>query len=250
MKYRVALLRPSSSHEDYIPYNVAQKFVIDNLPILEIVPIEKSLPRIIKHLEGDVDCIAFMSKNAVKTLMILGKKYGILEYLLKQLTTRKLAAIGESTAKMLIKYGLRPTILPKRFTSIDLGYEIIKHRVRKVLIPRSQYGNDRIIKILSEHGIEVVNIPIYTLKVHERAYENVRKVLENYNIIVFTSSLIVDTFLNIMEENNIKINTLKNKIIVSIGPVTSKKLELHGILSLVPRKFSMEGILELLRNLT
>ena len=77
--------------------------------------------------------------------------------------------------------------------------------------------------------------------------EKVDKYIKDSDILMFLSSSTFKAFadsINLSENEEIK-EILKNKVIASIGPVTTKTIEKYGLkVGIEPKKYTEEGLFE------
>lgn len=123
---------------------------------------------------------------------------------------------------------------------------------KTILITRSMGQSDENVGRLIELGAEVISLP--TLKIVPPTSwsecDNAIKNFNEYELVIFTSQNAVDWFLRRLELFE-KTDELKSKKIIAIGSKTEQKLNEFGFeIFFKPRKFSSEGLVDELKNIT
>jgi uroporphyrinogen-III synthase len=107
------------------------------------------------------DAILFLSKNAVRYIFDRCAQLGIKCEML-QSSNRFIGAVGQATARALEEKGLHVNYVAKEGTGEALARELRGSlRGRRVLLPRSDRGDERIPKALREAGAEVTEVIAY-----------------------------------------------------------------------------------------
>lgn len=198
------------------------------IPTIKIQKVEDN-----KELEVEIDkikdytYILFSSKNAVD---IFFDKLNEKGYDSRVLCNSKICAVGGETAKAIKLRGIIADIVPQKYVAEGL-YEELKDIINendKILIPRAKKARDFLINKLSEKCY------IKEVITYESVIDNDKKDLaleviedENVDYITFASSSTVKNFITLIGEENLQ--QLKNKNIISIGPITSKTIEEYGL---------------------
>lgn len=198
------------------------------IPTIKIQKVEDN-----KELEVEIDkikdytYILFSSKNAVD---IFFDKLNEKGYDSRVLCNSKICAVGGETAKAIKSRGIIADIVPQKYVAEGL-YEELKDIINendKILIPRAKKARDFLINKLSEKCY------IKEIITYESVIDNDKKDLaleviedENVDYITFASSSTVKNFITLIGEENLQ--QLKNKNIISIGPITSKTIEEYGL---------------------
>jgi len=82
--------------------------------------------------------------------------------------------------------------------------------------------------------------------------ERQKKFLENldFDAIVFSSRMTVKSFFGLASNLGIDIvDRLKDKIVIAIGPPTREELSRYGIEALMPKEWTFDSILKLLKSI-
>ncbi|MTI67875.1 MAG: uroporphyrinogen-III C-methyltransferase [Firmicutes bacterium] len=195
------------------------------IEIDEIIPNEK-LAKSIKNL-NEYSYIIFTSINGVNIFFDRLYKLG---FDCRKLGDLKVVSIGPSTAEALKAKGIKADIIPKKYVGEHI-FKTLKKVLKpkdKVLIPRSLNARSYLVDNLS-NICSVDEIKIYktvTPKVDKKnLLEYLDKELIDY--ITFTSSSTIDNFVNILGTKNLE--KIKSVKLVSIGPITSKRIKSYGL---------------------
>ncbi len=172
------------------------------------------------------DWIFLTSPNGVKYLFEIFKKTNID---LRELSSVKFAVIGPGTRSALKNQGIIADFMPEKYTTDFLGREFINLNElnQKILLPRSNLAEKKLIKKLQENGHQPKNIYIYKTCKTEGNDENLLSHLEerSLDLITFTSPSTV-SFL--AEKMGVKVDKIRNIPAVCIGPVTAGAAEDYG----------------------
>ncbi|MBZ5503346.1 MAG: uroporphyrinogen-III synthase [Acidobacteriia bacterium] len=107
------------------------------------------------------DAILFLSKNAVRYVLERLNQLGI-KFEMLQSPNRIIAAVGPGTAGALTAQGVRVDHVAEGRTGEALAGELRQSlKGRKVLLPRSDKGDDRVLHALREAGAEVTEVIAY-----------------------------------------------------------------------------------------
>jgi uroporphyrinogen-III synthase len=132
------------------------------LPMVSFAPpeqweeVDEQLGRL--HL---FDALLFLSKNAVRSIFDRCAELGIEAWTL-QATSRFIAAVGPATARALTERGIRVDYVAAKGTGESLARELGRSLAgRRVLLPRSDQGDERLPDALREVGAEVTEVIAY-----------------------------------------------------------------------------------------
>jgi len=149
-------------------------------------------------------------------------------------------SIGDATTNALKSKGIIPSLTAKEFTGEGL-FKAIEPKVTlgdKILIPRSKKGREYIVNSLRDMGAEVDDIPVYDTVIGEN--HNLIS-FDECDTVLFTSPSTVNNMIKL-----VGVEKLKEKSIISIGPVTSKTLDVHELTYMQCDKIGNEGIIDTL----
>jgi len=114
----------------------------------------------LRHLDW-FDAILFLSKNAVRYIFDRCAQLGIKCEVVGS-SNRFIAAVGPATARALAEKGLRVNYVAKNHTGESLAGELRESLAgRRVLLPRSDRGDDRVPHALHEIGANVTEVIAY-----------------------------------------------------------------------------------------
>jgi len=237
---RVAVLRPEEYIKDTIELFQGKDFEVIAVPFLRIKVNEEG----IKKLEeaDDFDVAIVTSQTAAKILSKHCDKF----------KAKRVLAIGKKTAEVLSESGIESEI-PEKFDSKTV-YEQYrdKFRDKKVLLLRSDKGDPILLKLSEVADVE--EIVLYTIEKNfgEKQKELIKRVVNGeIYVLVFSSSMMVRSFMELAENLNMKnkvINRLNEMRVVAIGPPTAKVLEEYGLKAEIPDEYTFEGIVKLLEK--
>ncbi len=220
---RVLILRPKELMDETLKKFKNAGFDAYGCPFIELEYLNFNVP--------DHDVAIVMSQNSAREIVKRGIKL------------KRVIAIGKKTAEILKSNGY-DVITPSRFDSATLVKEFMNElRGKKVVVVKSNARNNEIEK-LSEVS-DVLEVIAYRIKpLKGKKQREIAKNLDEFDVIVFSSSIIAKTFLELCD-----LNKLKNKTCIAIGPPTAKVLQSYGIKPLIPKEFTFDGVLELLKTI-
>ncbi|NTW72282.1 MAG: uroporphyrinogen-III C-methyltransferase [Eubacteriaceae bacterium] len=199
----------------------------------------------IKNLK-DYSWLIFTSQNGVRIFFENLFKAG---FDVRQLSHIKIAVIGKVTADELMKYSLKPDIIPAKYIAESIYEEILPllKPEDKILIPRAKEARDYLTDQLKKHCV-VQEVKIYETIIGEgiQDKDEIVEMLENNEIdyVTFTSSSTVKNLIKILGD---KKELLKKSKLVSIGPVTSETIRDNGFLvSSEAEVYDIPGMIEVL----
>jgi uroporphyrinogen III methyltransferase / synthase len=134
------------------------------------------------------------------------------------------AAIGAATASELVRHGVRPDVVPERFTAEGLLDALRGEGLRgkRALVARAAAARDAVPDGLRERGAEVEVVPLYDT-VAEPLGGAQREALARATYVTFTSSSTVRFLLGSGGQ------VPDSARVVSIGPITSATAREHGL---------------------
>ena len=195
----------------------AQPVYLPSIDIEPIIPNNRLRSAINKI--SSYDSIIFTSVNAVAIFFahLRGSRKDA-----RALSGATVIAIGEATSARLALFGIEADLVPEKFTSEGIVSLLDKLDVpsKRFLLPRARDARDIIVSYIREKGGICDVIPIY----RATAPLPVEPIPGDLDIFTFTSSSTVKNFISIYGKE-----MLKEKIIASIGPVTTSTLVGSGI---------------------
>lgn len=156
------------------------------LPTIEIVDVEdqQGILEQLKTLKYQ-DIVIFISANAVhKTITIIRHTYPTWPLQVK------IAAVGASTAEVLLGYGLNVTICPTQSFSSEslLALPALQNVTdKKIMLFRGEGGNPLLSRTLQARGAKVVEVAVYRRQI-PRTFSNASILSTSMDVIVCTSA--------------------------------------------------------------
>lgn len=223
------------------------------LPTLELVPkgpeaVQEFLEKLQKKKH---DYCAFMSPQAVKILFDLAGREAALE-----LKSTIVIAVGPKTKQALQENGVNVRLVPDTFSSeglVDM-LSTMKPKGKRMIIPRSGAANEFATKALTELGMKVDEVLLYTVRtgpvtlVWSEFSDLLRQ--KKVDAVVFTSSSSVKSFFEIIgkvSEGSLELDSLTK--VVSIGPFTTRELKKRKIKSFEAKEHTVRGAFDLAKKI-
>lgn len=185
--------------------------------------------------------LLFTSQNSVQIFMesLFSNGYDV-----RRLSGVMITCIGAVTASKLEEYHLVPDHIASTYSSEGV-YDLLKDILNpqhKVLFPRSQRGNQKIVDSLIKL-CELDVIDVYDTVIVNQSKEFIEESLDGVDWIFFTSGSTVDNFVQLIKENKV---TLPERInMLSIGPVTTRQLREYNFANIVEAEIqTIEGMLQ------
>ncbi|WP_434305842.1 uroporphyrinogen-III C-methyltransferase [Clostridium botulinum] len=205
---------------------------------IEIKNTEESLKSYLSKLK-EYDYIALTSVNAVKIFF----DYLIKENIDIRNINAKFAAIGPATSEAIKMRGIMPSIKSKHFVAESLFEEMKRHIQRgdKILVPRSRDARPFLVDSLKKEGCIVDEVHIYETLCGQCTYT---ERFENADTVLFTSPSTVRNMISM-----IGIDSIKEKNIIAIGPITAAELDKNNIECSICDEYSINGIIDKLLDL-
>lgn len=181
--------------------------------IVEELPLSEDLTT----LCGPHRWLVFTSSNGVRSFFRRLKEQRID---LRRLHPCKFAVIGASTGALLEQYGICPDLCPQVYTSEGLAQALLEQVSpdEEVVLLRSREGSQLLTRVLTEGGIPVRDIPLYTLRGEDHTAQAARQVLDTLDYLTFSSASGVALFYAAHGE------IPDQAVCVCIGEVTARAL--------------------------
>lgn len=203
--------------------------VVLQFPTIEIVPPSSlaSLDRVIEET-GLYQWLIFTSQNGVRSFFDRLREKRLDS---RALSEARIAAVGDSTASELGKYGILADLIPDKFQSEALLPLLPgdMNGIRVALI-RAESGREDLIEGIQARGgrvdlaVAYRSVPRYDFA--EELRELIREKL--IDVVTFTSSSTVENFFSALSADE-RTALLSRAIVASIGPVTSRTLRELGV---------------------
>jgi uroporphyrinogen-III synthase len=215
------------------------------LPMLSFAPPEdwEKLDEQLRQLES-FDAILFLSKNAVLYLFDRCAQLGIqCETLLG--SRRVIGAVGPATAQALEEKGVRVNYVAEKGTGESLARELGPSLAeRRVLLPRSDRGDERLPGALRAAGAKVTEVVAYRTTGPARVDPDTlaQTISTDVDAIVFASPSAVHSFARLIDEFDLP--TFAARVpFVAIGPTTAAAIRSLGAqVRVEAEQSSMSGI--------
>lgn len=196
------------------------------------------------HL-GDYRWIVFTSPTGVE---IFFREMQNREIDIRSMGMAKLAAVGEGTAKKLREKGLYVDLMPEIYDGDALG-KALAEKIEagdKVLIPRAEKGNENLVRLLSEAGAFVEDVPTYQTLYAKSLLIDEKKEFEagNINCAVFTSASTVKGF----AEGTEGLDFTKVKA-ACIGKQTKAAADAYGMETYMAEKATIDSLISLVEKM-
>jgi len=225
---RVLILRPAELLEDTLTTFRKAGVEVYGCPFVSLYYEEFEVP--------DHDYAIVTSQNSAR------------EIVKRRIRLNRIIAIGKKTAEILKNAGYE-VLVPKRFESsaiIEEFKDLLKGK--KVVAIRSDQGGGELRKI-SEFAdySEIFAYRIVKLNGEEQKREIEKVKAGFYDVIVFSSRMIAESFLEKCDEDCVK--RLRNMVLIAIGTPTAEFLKKKGFLPITPDEFTFDGVLGLIKAL-
>ena len=200
--------------------------------------------------------IIFLSSNAVNVFFKFAYDLNRINEIIDNINSKfTVIAIGPSTRNELIKNKIIVNNMPEDNSSegiIGLLSKLKNDNISKIIIPRSIQADEYLKKKLLELGFLVYDFFIYNVEPAEvdhiwmEFFDLLRK--EKIDSLIFTSPSNVNFFITTIRNYSSDLLPLvyKIKLILSIGPLTSKELLKYKIPFIESKNRSLDGIYEIL----
>lgn len=208
-----------------------KSIVISPKPYLELARIVSRI------IQNNYEACVFLSGNAVDILMANAESTGNTSALISKLRSIRTICIGPRTKEKLSHYGIDSVIVPETYNTHGL-IECLssrKNQVHRIVVPRSQLGDSKILLSLSRLGMSVDQYQLYDTSTNS-TIDNEWKwffyLLRDRNVdaVGFTSPSSVRALFQIVEreasrDEMIYLRHLNG--LVSIGHNTTTELKKH-----------------------
>lgn len=165
---------------------------------------------------------------------------------IRELKGLKLCAIGPATAYALEELQLRIDYVPGEYRAEaiieGLGQQGIKGQ--RVLIPRAEKAREVLPDELAKLGAKVEVVPAYKTVKASGNTEELRELFsqKRVQLVTFTSSSTVNNFVELLGKENLA-SLMEGVIVASIGPITAKTAEKHGLVSqIMPQDYTIPAL--------
>ena len=208
-----------------------------SLPFINIEYIDFEMPDLKEY-----STLLFNSINSVIGFMRKVKD-------IRALGNVKIGVVGEKTAEEIEKYKIIPDFYPKEYMVERLASESVNFTKKgeKILFIVSDISPVNEKKYSDLYNRNYEKLVVYKTQKVEVEKEKAEKYIKESDILMFLSSSTFKAFadsIKLSENEEIK-EILKNKVIASIGPVTTKTIEKYGLkIGIEGKKYTEEGLFQ------
>jgi len=215
------------------------------MPALEIVPPSTWQP--LDEALGNLAQFHWLILTSANAVEYFFKRLNTQGLDSRALASLKIAVVGKKTASVLKNYGLNPDFIPPDFIADSLVENFPEALTGlKILFPRVETGGREVlVKELSDQGGQVIEVPAYQSACPQEINSDAWLALSNnqIDIVTFASSKTVTNFYQLIASKTNPETLLKNVLIASIGPQTSKTChELLKRVDIEAREYTLEGL--------
>ncbi len=189
------------------------------VPTIAVEPPRTSAPmeRAVKGLvDGRYSWIAFTSINAVKAVREKLEEFGLDA---RALAGVRIAAVGDTTARALTDFGIRPDLVPTEQQSAEgllAAWDTCDDPVDRVLLPRADIATDSLVAGLKQLGWQIDDVTAYRTVRAAPPPAETREALKGggFDAVLFTSSSTVRNLVGIAGKPH------DTTVLACIGPAT------------------------------
>ncbi|MBT2574222.1 uroporphyrinogen-III synthase [Bacillus sp. ISL-51] len=165
---------------------------------------------------------------------------------------KKIAAVGEKTARALKKRGVTADVMPDEYVAECLADTLKQHAAvtEPITVIKGNLSRDVIKTELEPLGYQIREWVLYNTIQDEKGMAELRQAASrsHFDYITFTSSSAVHTFMHAVDKEKVWEN--HGTAYISIGPLTEKALLEYGISSHVPKIYTIEGMLDVMCSMS
>lgn len=218
------------------------------LPTIEIAFLQ-DCPELDAAIRGlkEYDWVVFTSVHGVEFFL---NRMAALKIPIHELKSRKVAAIGPSTARALIDLGKNPDYVPDQFLSKRIADGMGDLNGKRILLPRADIASEALPSILREKGAMADDVVAYrTVIPPELTADKVRHVFEEgVDLVTFTSPSTIHYLSRALGENQLS-NMLSGTRVACIGPATVEAAKGAGLaVDVVASTHTVDGLIEAIVN--
>jgi uroporphyrinogen III methyltransferase/synthase len=243
---RVLITRARHQVEGFRRELVDMGAAVVEIPTLEVrpMPMDDRVRKAIAGL-GRTALVIFASANAVAIFYKMLVESGADS---RALHVSKLCAIGQETAEMLEKHGLRPELVTSEYTAEGLAKALEGWEMEgiRVLVPRAEVARDALPSLLAMRGAEVEILPVYRAVCPAEAGPALLRLFgaEGVDVVTFTSSSTVANFVRAFPEDRLPA-VLGDAEVACMGPVTADTARKLGLrVDIVAREYTTHGLVQ------
>ncbi|PRR93986.1 uroporphyrinogen-III synthase [Bacillus atrophaeus] len=217
-----------------------------------LITFQKALPNeYANKLQKDLSVpgwLVFTSVNGAQFFFSYLKENG-----LPHPAQKKIAAVGEKTARYLQTRHVTVDVMPDTYIAECLADTLKKHALisDRVTVIKGNLSRGVIKTELEPLGFQVREWVLYNTVPDEQGIAELRQAAgrSSFDYITFTSSSSVHTFMHALG-NGERVWENDRTNYISIGPLTQEALMQYGISSHIPETFTVEGMLTLMCSMS
>ena len=205
--------------------------VPEQVPTIAVEPprTPQQMERAVKGLvTGRYQWIAFTSVNAVRAVREKFEEYGLDA---RAFAGVKVAAVGEQTAVALLRFGIKPDLLPDGEQSAEglaaawPAFDDVLDPINRVLLPRADIATETLVARLTDLGWEAEDVTAYRTVRAAPPPAPIREAIKSggFDAVLFTSSSTVRNLIGIAGKPHAV------TVIAVIGPQTAKTAAEYGL---------------------
>lgn len=210
-----------------------------------------------KVIDYQIDCVIFMSRNAVNIVIKAAENLRLKPDFIAALNRVSIIGIGPKTKGKLERCGVKVDLTPSEYSSEGIVKCLRETNLRQmtIAIPRMDRPNPYLRRELEKMGAKIIEVPVYesaipsdqsrTLKLLEDLFKG------KIHVITFTSSTTARNLFQIASQHSLDCKLQdslgKKAIVAAIGPVTQRTLEQLGVrVDVTPKEYTIEAMIEAL----
>ncbi|MFQ5830276.1 MAG: uroporphyrinogen-III synthase [Candidatus Methylomirabilia bacterium] len=213
-------------------------------PAIQIGPPDswEPLDRAIREL-GTFRWVLFTSVNGVDAFRQRMEQLGLT---CSALQRARIAAIGPATAEALFRWGCPAELVPDEYRAEGLA-ERLRPEIRpgdRILIPRAAEAREVLVRILSELGGDVTEVPAYRTRPARGEADRLKAAFQNREVdaVTFTSSSTARSFAELFTPEESR-ELLDGVVNASIGPITAEALAAYGLTThVMPTEYTIPAL--------
>jgi uroporphyrinogen-III synthase len=242
---RVLITRPSRQAGDFADLLRGYGAIPVIFPTIRISPGEETpaLDRALQELD-QYDWLVVTSVNGVRAMWERLDNLGIA----RLPASLKVAAIGPKTASAMQEKGVGCDFIPEEYVAEAILPGLGDVRGKRVLLLRADIARQALPQAIVQAGGTSEEIAVYRTVPAQINPEALRALRQGVDILTFTSSSTVRSFIEITREAGLEPQALPGKpLIACIGPVTAQTaLEEGLVVHLVAKEYTTAGLVKAL----
>jgi len=243
---RILVTRAREQAEGFAELLEAEGAEVVHFPLITFAPPHtwKPLDQAIEQLET-YRWVIFTSANGVDAFFL---RLRALRQDARLLGAAKICAIGPATAEALEKHSILPDILPREFRAEGIIEAFAAHDLQgaRILLPRAEVARDFLPRELEKRGATIDVVPAYRTVKAVSDREVLKQLLQDrkIDILTFTSSSTVTSFVELLEKEDLKA-LLEGAQVACIGPIAKETAERFGLtVDIMPEQYTIPGLVQ------